>query len=246
MGTERIFNTTIQIIEDYIDTSKKYAHLDIGPGHGALVSKLKAKHSCILSRCCDYTDELLEVPDIKVDVVDLNNNSTLPYENDAFDIITATEVIEHLEDFRAVLREAHRVLKPGGLLVISTPNILNIKSRLRNLWFGFAELMGPLPVHNRALESTAGHINPVSIFYVMHTLAESRYKNIKFTIDKFQRSGFGPLILLWLPIKLFGALVWYKEAYKYKTIDKDNKSFVKIMNSIQILLGRTIIVFAIK
>ncbi len=103
----------------------------------------------------------MQLPGQKVDIVDLNIKKELPYQDSTFDIVTATEVIEHLEDFRAILREMYRVLKPGGICVLSTPNILNLNSRLRNLWFGFAELMGPLPLQNRKIESCAGHINPI-------------------------------------------------------------------------------------
>ena len=40
-----------------------------------------------------------------------------------FDVVTMWEVIEHLHDPRSTLLEIHRVLKPGGMLVISTPNL---------------------------------------------------------------------------------------------------------------------------
>jgi hypothetical protein len=41
-----------------------------------------------------------------------------------YDLITAFEVIEHLEDWRGFLHQAHRVLAPGGLFLVSTPNKL--------------------------------------------------------------------------------------------------------------------------
>ena len=42
----------------------------------------------------------------------------------AFDLVVAFEVIEHLEDWRAFLREARRVLAPSGQFIVSTPNRL--------------------------------------------------------------------------------------------------------------------------
>jgi ubiquinone/menaquinone biosynthesis C-methylase UbiE len=48
--------------------------------------------------------------------------SCLPFRDGAFDKILMTEVLEHLQDDRAGLRELSRVLKPGGLLAISVPH----------------------------------------------------------------------------------------------------------------------------
>ena len=121
-----------------------------------------------------------------------------------------------------------------------------INSRLRYLWFGFAELMGPLPLRDRKIESCAGHISPVSIFYIMHALQESGFQQIGFGVDKYQRSGIWKVMILWLPIRLFGIMIRRQEVKKYKTIDQSNEGIVNHMNSLPILLGRTIIVSAIK
>lgn len=46
----------------------------------------------------------------------------LPFDDGSFDLVFASEVIEHLADTDAFLSELNRVLKPGGMLVLSTPN----------------------------------------------------------------------------------------------------------------------------
>ena len=46
----------------------------------------------------------------------------MPFAASSFDLVVAFEVIEHLRDWRALLRETRRVLAPGGLFVVSTPN----------------------------------------------------------------------------------------------------------------------------
>jgi SAM-dependent methyltransferase len=45
----------------------------------------------------------------------------LPFPDGAFDVITALDVIEHIEDDRAMLRELYRITRPGGLLLFSVP-----------------------------------------------------------------------------------------------------------------------------
>ncbi len=246
MSIKQIFVVTIdEVIKRLGNKTGELLHLDVGSGSGELIRLMKTKLNT-RSSCCDYSRDLMKLPGQQVDVVDLNVDKKLPYGDDLFDIVTATEVVEHLEDFRAVLREMHRVLKPGGVCVLSTPNILNINSRLRYLWFGFAELMGPLPVQNRKKESCFGHINPLSFFYLMHALREMDFRDIHLAVDKYQRSGMAKLVLFWLPVKLFGFRLIRRETDKYKTIDDSNRDMIRQINSLPVLLGRTIIVSAVK
>ncbi len=46
----------------------------------------------------------------------------IPYPDGAFDLVFASEVIEHVVDTERFLSELHRVLRPGGKLILSTPN----------------------------------------------------------------------------------------------------------------------------
>ena len=52
------------------------------------------------------------------------SGALLPHASGSFDLIVAFEVIEHLENWRELLREARRVLAAGGKFVVSTPNRL--------------------------------------------------------------------------------------------------------------------------
>lgn len=69
--------------------------------------------------------------DFKVAPVEVGNLSThqlllgeqLPFDDGAFDVVTLLAVLEHIEHEQAILQEIHRVLKPGGKLIITVPSV---------------------------------------------------------------------------------------------------------------------------
>ncbi|MFN2507440.1 MAG: class I SAM-dependent methyltransferase [Chthoniobacterales bacterium] len=215
-------------------------YLDVGAGNGDLIDRI-IREFRVTPRACDYRDDLMTVGDLWVDVVDLNTGP-LPYPDASFDLVTCTEVIEHLEHYEGVMREISRVLRPGGVLVVSTPNVLNLRSRLRYLFFGFFNMFGPLRFGDDRHHSTHGHINPVAYFYLAHSLHSAGFRDISVSVDKLQRRSWPALALLWLPIRLFSALSLRKEREKYRTLDHENEPFVRAMSRRDVLLGRTIVV----
>lgn len=58
------------------------------------------------------------------------NTEALPLEEQSVDLVTAFEVVEHLCDKDNMLEEVYRVLKQGGLLILSTPNLVAWANRL--------------------------------------------------------------------------------------------------------------------
>lgn len=60
------------------------------------------------------------------------NVPPLNFEANTFDYAITFQVVEHIKDDHSFIREIHRVLKPGGKLIITTPNIK--MSITRNPW----------------------------------------------------------------------------------------------------------------
>lgn len=101
--------------------------LDFGAGTGNLTKLLKTSGQFNGV----YGIDLFERPiDLDAEIIwiqgDLNEVSSLP--TGEFDLITAIEVIEHLENPRAVMREWYRLLRPSGIVIMTTPNSENLRS----------------------------------------------------------------------------------------------------------------------
>ena len=56
-------------------------------------------------------------------------NEGFPVEAEGYDLVTAGEVVEHMIDETAFVRECHRVLNPNGMLVLTTPNLSYLVNR---------------------------------------------------------------------------------------------------------------------
>jgi ubiquinone/menaquinone biosynthesis C-methylase UbiE len=98
--------------------------LDIGCGRGYGFDCLKPK--CESCTGLDISETFLEEARAQYPGVSFvhQNAERLPFDDASFDTIINFEVIEHIEDDRAFLREIVRVAAPGALVAISTPNRL--------------------------------------------------------------------------------------------------------------------------
>jgi ubiquinone/menaquinone biosynthesis C-methylase UbiE len=160
MSTQTIYSAVIETAKNHFYPLRGGGkHLDIGAGRGGLIRELRQKLQ-LSSSACDFHVERFAVENVPCKQVNLNLES-LPYPDDEFDLVTSSEVVEHLENYRALLREAFRVTACGGILIVTTPNVINVKSRVQYLVSGFANLFGPLPVRNDKLYTAGGHTYPI-------------------------------------------------------------------------------------
>ena len=126
----------------------------------------------------------------------------LPYPSGSFDVVVLSEVVEHLSTYIPVIHEVGRLLRGGGHLVLSTPNISRLHSRLHFFFTGTHKLIRRRVGWDIApSESYAYHISPVD-FPLLHTLlfqAGLRVRRLRFTRFKAKHAWLFLLFpLLWL------------------------------------------------
>jgi SAM-dependent methyltransferase len=106
--------------ERYASASASF--LEIGCGTGAILSALARAHPRVSAWGCEAYVEGLELARTRVDPGRLLQVDArcLPFA-DEFDAIGMFDVIEHIEEDEAVLAQAHRALKRGGVLLVTVP-----------------------------------------------------------------------------------------------------------------------------
>lgn len=142
-----IYSQVLKLTKDY---SGRY--LDLGAGQGRLTQQLiEQGHTDIYA--CDKNPEYFKVKGLICSRCDLNFES-LPYDAGFFDTVICTEVIEHLENPRHLLRQIHMVLKTEGRLIITMPNNLSLRARLSFLVRGYSSYLKKLDYEEESLHIT--------------------------------------------------------------------------------------------
>jgi len=145
--------------------------LDVGCGDGT-VSRLflEAGHRVFgVDIVPEFVREAIE-KGIEAKTADVTEDG-LPFPDRGMDVIYAGALIEHLYDPEFFLRECRRVLKEGGLLILSTPNIASLSSRLRML-LG----KGPKFYATALSWEFGGHIRVVTAASLRRLLEESGFR----------------------------------------------------------------------
>ncbi len=134
--------------------------LDLGAGAGLFSQLLTDKGFEVTS--ADLHPERCTVP---CRAVDLNSAFSAGFDR-KFDAVCIFEVLEHLENPRLALRECKNLLKPGGLLFVSTPDASGLYSRLK---FAFT---GEFAMFSDENYDAIGHMTPISYWQIRKMFKE--------------------------------------------------------------------------
>src|SRR3989442_436789 len=184
LAHQAIHDTVVGILEKLT----RGALLDVPAGEGALGARLIAAGFEV--SFCDLYPEIFRLSNREIQRGDLNEK--LPFSDRSFDYVTCLEGLEHIENPQQAMREFARVLKPGGHLIVSVPNILNIEERLKWLLHGYTSHFKPISraaaerlraEYNDRVE-IAAHVNPISYSELRYLIEKNGFEMVGAHRDK--------------------------------------------------------------
>ena len=220
-------------IEHFENVGNSLHILDLPAGSGQLTNRLRQ-----LGHRVTPADICLSGPDY----VHADMNETLPFPDNHFDAVVCLEGLEHLLNPYVLIRELIRVTRVGGQVIISTPNIMNMYSRLQFLLTGtFYQF------HSSQLEDVKPnelkdrfHISPMS-YHRIRYLAEHFGATVEQVYgDKMKRGVLFPVYA----VALLAGIPWSRSLFfskKYIKNKQRNQEIYKQANSWPVRFSRSLI-----
>jgi len=120
------FKKRVQTIFEWIPLGDDARILDCACGRGFYLNMIRRVSQCALAGL-ELEDEIIRKAQRNVGhlpgiTLTRGNIYALPFPDNWFDGVILSEILEHVDDDVAGLREARRVLKPGGVVAITVPN----------------------------------------------------------------------------------------------------------------------------
>ena len=136
-----------QAILDCLEEDSQALMLDCGCHAGANArNRADAKHARALAGIELNVSMARKAVERGLWVMQSDLNRAIPLVNNCVDALIASDLLEHLTQTSTFVREIHRVLRPGGYAVISTPNLASWHN-IFALLFGLQPFSGPHLTH---------------------------------------------------------------------------------------------------
>jgi SAM-dependent methyltransferase len=213
--------------------------VDVACGHGRIAHRLAGRGAVVTGLDADpFFLARARAVDSGAEYVE-GDMRTLPFADASFDAVVSIEVIEHVEDPFFFWRELARIAKPGATVVVTTPNVLNINSRLRTLFTGFPLLFDPLPLDAHDPRRLGGHIHPLTPYYLAYGALRAGLNEPSFHPDRTKASAVALTLLLWPLLRLARLRHEMRWRRKSPTILDQNRALVEAQNGWHLLTSRS-------
>ncbi len=154
----------------------------------------------------------------------------LPFRDGEFDWVLFVEGIEHIPDRQRTLKEVRRVLKPGGTLLVTTPNLLSVRARLAFALVGqrtfrtwFDEHTG---VHGRDAKGTRiyhGHAFLVDYFQLRYSLHQAGFRIRRLLPTRRSLTSVLLLPFVFPPVWLFTRLAVRRGRRRFAELQREGR-----------------------
>ena len=168
--------------------------LEIGFGPGRVLYNLRTRFEELYgielsSRRAEKAQDAFQRAGVtNVQVIVGNIEDGLDFPDDYFDCIVWADVIEHIIDLWAAMEEIRRLLRKGGCLLTTTPNIAELRRRVKLLFGTFPSTSGS----NEGIDVREGELfDGGHVHYFTFSMLEKLYR--KYGIEPLYRYGFGRL-----------------------------------------------------
>lgn len=193
-----------------------------------------------------------ELPSVQADA-----NEIFPFRSEVFDYVLSREGIEHLENQAHFVRECGRILKASGKLILTTPNMMHLGSRLSHFLTGQRVMRRGLANEIQTLRGVIGsqfnhgHIFLIDYFRLRYLLRLAGFGSIDVFTDKYSPTS---IALAWLvPIFLLASKLSIKMSARIARRKRQKGSPNAVLSEIlshvfspALLFGKRMIVIAEK
>jgi SAM-dependent methyltransferase len=220
--------------------------LDMGAGSGYLTRLLansRAKGAAGLA-ACDI--EAAPFSGEGVPFTRCNVDEGLPYPDASFDAVAAIEVMEHTRSSYRVLGEIARILRPGGAVIFSVPNVGHMLSRLSFASSGHYHMFPSPSIKPENAGRLCGHVAPLASQYWHYGLRSAGFADISLRADRIKKSAAGLAILFWPILKLATARHLHSLARREPPLFEETAEIARQSNSWPALASRSLVFSAVK
>ncbi|MCE9620644.1 MAG: class I SAM-dependent methyltransferase [Planctomycetes bacterium] len=210
--------------------------LDIPAGAGQLSDALRELGHEVV--CADLAQA-------RPDYVRVDMNHDLPFEDASFDAVLCLEGLEHMLEPDHLIKELLRVCRVGGMVVLSTPNVLSYYSRLQFLLTGTLYQFLPANVREIGRDELTDrfHIAPVDYLRLRYMAEYFGGRVESIATDKYKRKVLMPLyVLIWLLGLPWALWIFFGPWANREHMGRNREMFSHI-NSPALLFGRSLVMF---